>query len=362
MRSKKLSSFYPFYHWLKTMFPWHRSLSGKGNIKTLSYLKSINNNLKIYYFKSGQKCFDWVIPKQWEIKKAYIKHEKGKVYCDIRKNNLHIVQYSKPIHTTLDKKELQKKLFTLRDKPKSIPYVTSYYKEDWGFCIKYDDYKKMPKGKYEVRVDSSLKKGKIPYGEISIKGQSKKEIFFSTYICHPSMANNELSGPTLSIGISKYILENYKNNKFSYRFIFIPETIDQLLAINKNLKKLKKMLFVYNLSCVGDDRRYSIIKSRLGNTLADISLIAALKIKKLEIYNFLERGQTKDNASGYHYVDFQNLSIILIKNIIQVMIIKLFHRKVLRFSLFKDIIDTFENSFYPKANIYVNQKWIKEIT
>ena len=93
MRSKKLSSFYPFYHWLKTMFPWHRSLSGKGNIKTLSYLKSINNNLKIYYFKSGQKCFDWVIPKQWEIKKAYIKHEKGKVYCDIRKNNLHIVQY-----------------------------------------------------------------------------------------------------------------------------------------------------------------------------------------------------------------------------------------------------------------------------
>ena len=368
MWSKKNNISFPMYNWIKTMFPWHRSLSGSGNIKTLKFLKSINSNLKINNFKSGSKCFDWIIPEEWNFKKAYIKHENGKTICDTKNNNLHIVQYSTAINKKMKKKDIQKKIYYIKKKPNSIPYVTSYYKKDWGFCLKYKDFKKMPNGNYFIKIDASHKKGKIPYGEIYYKGKTKKEVLFTTYICHPSMANNELSGPSVSIALSKYIKSNLKKLNYSYRFLFIPETIGSIAYIKNNLSNLKKNLICgFNLSCVGDDKVYSIIQSRLGNTLADKSLKASLKnMKKKKIYDFLSRGSDErqfcspgvdlpycgfSRSKYYEYQEYHtsedNLKVVSQKGLDG------------SFKILKKIVDAFEISLYPKTKYLCEPKMDK---
>jgi len=360
---------FPMFIWAKKIFPWHRSLSGYGTYKTLEFLKSLNKELKLKFFKSGEKCFDWNIPKEWLIRDAFIQHESGKKFCEIKKNNLHIVQYSQPINLRLKLNDLKKKLFYLKRRPKSIPYVTSYYKKNWGFCLSYNQFKTLPKGNFKVFIDSELKNGKVHYGEIFLKGKSKKEILFSTYVCHPSMANNEVSGPVVSIALSKYLSKfSRKKLKYSYRFIFIPETIGAIAYINKNLKKLKKNVICgFNLSCVGDGRAYSIISSRLGNTLADKALAASLKDKKkVKIYSFLERGSDERqfcspgvdlpfcgfSRSKYHeYPEYHtsddNLNIISQKNLEE------------SFDVLKNIIDVFEKDLHPKFRFICEPKMDK---
>ena len=363
------SKTFPMFDWAKKLFPWHRSLSGQGTYDTLVFLSNINKNLKIKYFKSGTKCFDWVVPKEWIIKDAYIEHQSGKRFCEIKKNNLHIVQYSKPINKIINIKDLKKNIFYLKRRPKSIPYVTSYYRENWGFCMTFNQFKKLPKGNYKAYINSKLQKGKINYGEIVLKGKSKKEIFFSTYVCHPSMANNELSGPIVAIALSKYLSElNKKQLNYSYRFIFIPETIGAIAYINKELKKLKKNVICgINLSCVGDGRAYSMISSRLGNTLADSALKASLKYKKnFKIYDYLERGSDErqfcspgvdlpfcgfSRSKYYEYPEYHtsddNLKIISQKNLEDSL------------DVVKNIVNVFEKKLYPRAKFICEPKMDK---
>ena len=194
------------YNLAKELWPLHRSITGLGVRKTLKILKKKNNLLKIKSFPSGKKVFDWIIPAEWEINKAWIKNPKGKKIIDIKNNNLHLVSYSQPVRKKLSLIKLQKFLYSLKKQPNAIPYVTSYYKKKWGFCLKNSQRKKLKKGIYQVYVDSKfLKKGKLNYGEIYIPGKLKKEIFLSTYVCHPSMANNEISGPAVAIFLSKWI-------------------------------------------------------------------------------------------------------------------------------------------------------------
>tara|TARA_Y100000590_G_scaffold181751_1_gene207096 strand:- start:320 stop:1621 length:1302 start_codon:yes stop_codon:yes gene_type:complete len=281
----------------KRLFPICRSITGNGVRTTLKILKEFIPKLKIYEVKSGTKVFDWEVPPEWNIKDAYVKDYNGNKIIDFQRNNLHLVSYSIPINKQLTKKELFNHIHTHKI-PNAIPYLTSYYKKYWGFCIskkqkKIFDKKYKHNDLFEVKINSSLnKKGSLTYGELIIPGKSKQEILISTYICHPSMANNELSGPLVSTALARYFSSNKVHPK-TLRFLFIPETIGAITYLNRNLNKLKKNVIAgYNLSCIGDERQYSFIPTKYGNTLSDRAAIKAFKDLnlKFQTYSFLKRG------------------------------------------------------------------------
>ena len=274
----------------KKIFPLNRSLTGKGNLETLRILKQVNPLLKIFKFRTGKNVFDWKIPKVWDVKSAYIITPENKKICDFKKNNLHLVGYSAPINKKIRLSKLEKNLFSIPKLPKAIPYVTSYYKKNWGFCIAHNERRKLSDGIYNVKIDTSFKNGYLHYGQIFIKGRLKKEIIFSTYICHPSMANNEISGIVVAIYLSNFIKK--KKRKFSYRIIFAPETIGAIAFISKNLEKLKKnVVSGYILTCVGDQRAYSFVPSRNSNSLSNKIAIKTLKkiSPKVKYYKWKDR-------------------------------------------------------------------------
>jgi len=281
-----------------TLFPINRSLTGLGVRKTLKIIQEEFSELKIKKIKSGTKVFDWNIPPEWNVLDAYVLDKNNNKIIDFKKNNLHLLGYSIPVKKSLLKKELFKNLYFLKNQPTAIPYITSYYKKRWKFCISYNQYKHFdkrysPKDKFKVIINSSLKKrGNLNYGELILKGKSKKEILISTNICHPSMANNELSGQIVSIVLINYFRKK-KLNK-TLRFIFIPETIGSISYLSKNLKYLKENIIGgYNLSCIGDERQHSCMFSKYQNSPSDEAVIEAyrqLKIKNYKIYSFLKRG------------------------------------------------------------------------
>ena len=280
------------------LYPICRSLTGKGIVKTLKIIQNEFPSLKIKKIKSGTKVFDWRIPSEWNITDAYVLDKDGLKIIDFKQHNLHIVGYSIPLKTTLTKKNFFKNLFFLKNQPTAIPYLTSYYKKGWGFCVSYNQFKKFnnkysSKDKFKIVINSSLKNnGNLNYAELILKGKSKKEILISTNICHPSMANNELSGPIVTMGLINYF-SKLKLNK-TLRFVFIPETIGSIAYLSKNLNYLKNnVIGGYNLSCIGDDRQHSLMFSKYQNSASDEAIIAAykkLKIKNYKIYSFLERG------------------------------------------------------------------------
>jgi aminopeptidase-like protein len=222
-------------------------------------LKKEIKNLKIKKIQSGTRVYDWKVPPEWNIKDAYVQDKHGKKIIDIKNNNLHLISYSQPIKKFLTRDEFFKRLYFLKNQKNAIPYITSYYNKYWGFCISYSDFiylkkKYKKKDKFFVKINSSFKKkGNLTYGELFIKGKSKKEILISTNICHPSMANNELSGPLVATALIKHF-SKYKKLSKSIRFLFIPETIGSISYIKKNFKNLRKnVIGGYTLSCIGDE-------------------------------------------------------------------------------------------------------------
>jgi aminopeptidase-like protein len=347
------------YELIKELFPINRSLSGEGVRKTLKILQRENPELNIYEIKSGTEVFDWTVPKEWNCKEAYIITPDGKKICDYNKNNLHLVQYSIPFEGEVDLDELQKHLYSLPKLSDAIPYVTSYYKERWGFCISENERKKLKPGKYRVVIRSELKDGVLNYADIVIPGKSDKEIMFSTYICHPSMANNELSGPVLATFLAKYVKN--LDNHYTYRFIFAPETIGSLIYLSKHLNHLKKKVIAgFILTCVGDERAYSYMPSRYGNTLADKAALNILEydIKDYKKYSFLQRGSDERQycapgvdlpvcsvmRSKYaeypeYHTSLDNLELVTPKGLED------------SFNIYKKIIDVLENNFYYKVTV-----------
>lgn len=276
----------------KQLWPINRSITGKGIRETLKIISKHIPKLKIKSVPSNTKVYDWLVPYEWEIKEAYIITPKGKKICDISKNNLHIVGYSIPFEGTLSFNKLKQHLHTLPDQPNAIPYITSYYEKRWGFCLTQNQFNTLDNGNYKIVIKSKLFKGELNYGELLIKGKSKKEIFLSTYVCHPSMANNELSGPTVLTFLTKWIREIKKTN-YSYRIIFIPETIGSITYLSRNYKNMKNKIFAgFNVSCVGDERAYSYIPSRRGNTISDSIAKHVLKWTDPNFinYSWLDRG------------------------------------------------------------------------
>lgn len=259
--------------------------------ETLSALQDTVAGLEILGVPTGTDVMDWIIPKEWHVEAAYIVTPSGERICDFSTNNLHLVGYSKPFQGTLSLEELNKHLYSLQSQPDAIPYVTSYYKEIWGFCLSQIQRDSLKSGNYEVVVESKLFDGVLNYGEVHIPGASNREVFFSTYICHPSMANNELSGPVLATELAKFLQS--RNNYYSYRFVFIPETIGSLMYMSMNLERMKRdILAGYVLTCVGDDRAVSYLPSRNGNSVADRIALNALSDLSLEFttYSWLDRG------------------------------------------------------------------------
>jgi len=289
------------YEWAKDLFPINRSLTGEGVRQTLQYLKQIVPELKIHSIESGKKVFDWEIPLEWNVNDAYILDEQGNKIADFKKNNLHLVGYSIPVNKIIGLDELQKNLYSLEEQPEAISYITSYYNLHWGFCISHNERKLLKPGNYKVFIDSSHTKGSLNYGEIILKGREEKEILLSTYICHPSMANNELSGPVVTIALAKW-LTALKNRRYTYRIVFLPETIGSIAYIHKNLAQLKaNTLGGFVITCVGDNNNYSLLESRDNNAVFDKVTQHVLKYHTGDNYkrfSFLERGSDERQYSS----------------------------------------------------------------
>ncbi len=287
-----------FYNFaFKKLFKLNRSITGNGTAKTLLYIKKLFPLIKIKRVKSGSKVYDWTVPKEWNVRDAYVLDKNGIKIINFKENNLHLVSYSIPVDKYVSKSEILKHLHTLPDQKNAIPYVTSYYKKYWGFCIRFNDYLKIlkkykQKDKFRVVIKSNFKnRGNLIYGEYYLKGKIDKEILITTYICHPSMANNELSGPIVSMSLINFFKKQKLN--YSIRFIFIPETIGSITFINKNYNKLKKnLLGGYNLTCLGYSKVYGCILSKYENNLSDKYLLQAYKNLKInyKIFSFLDRG------------------------------------------------------------------------
>ena len=229
-------------HLLEELFPLYRSITGAGNRKTLEILGRVAPIRQIEY-PSGDTVFDWVIPDEYAVREAWIKNSKGETVVDFKRNNLHLVSYSQPTNTKMSFDDLKDKLFYSAELPESIPYRTYYYKKDWGFCLTLAQYEELKRdqGPFEVFIDSTFdSEGSMVVGELLIEGVSKKEILVSTYICHPSMANDNLSGPIVAIYLAKYLLEQ-ENLQHSYRFVFVPETIGAIAYSAKNTAALRSI-------------------------------------------------------------------------------------------------------------------------
>ena len=261
----------------KRLWSINRSITGEGLRQTLGILRELLPDLHVHEVPSGTVVFDWMVPQEWRVREAYILTPDGRRICDFAKNNLHLVGYSTPVRARILLADLQAHLYSLPEQPDAIPYITSYYKERWGFCLSQQLRDTLVDGEYEVVVDTELFDGSLSYGELIIPGNSSQEILVSTYVCHPSMANNELSGPTVTAHLARWVA-SLPHRRYTYRFLFIPETIGSLTYLSRNLEQLKERVIAgFNVTCVGDERAYSYLPSRRGNTVSDLVCKHVLK-------------------------------------------------------------------------------------
>jgi aminopeptidase-like protein len=248
------------------LFPICRSITGDGFRKSMEILRR-HVPLEIREVPSGTRVFDWTVPKEWNIRDAYIKNPKGRKIVDFRKSNLHVVSYSIPVKTHLSLKDLKKHLFTLPAYPDWVPYRTSYYEENWGFCLSHRQFLALDKGDYEVVIDSSLEDGFLTYGELLLPGEKEEEVLISAHACHPSLANDNLSGVGLATMLAKHL--GTVGRRFSYRFLFIPGTIGAITWLSLNEEKTKNIKAGLVVAGVGDLGDITYKKSRRGDAEID---------------------------------------------------------------------------------------------
>jgi aminopeptidase-like protein len=284
------------------MFPICRSITGNGFRESLNIIKEIVPEIEVHEVLSGTQVFDWTVPNEWNCIGGGIYTLKGEKVIDFEDSNLHILGYSTPVDMVINREELFEHVYTQPEQPDWIPYVTSYYKERWGFCMSENQKRTLKDDQYHVVIKSTLAPGSLTYGDLVIPGEIDEEILFSTYLCHPSMANNELSGPVLQAELIKFV-KQMEHHRFSYRFVFIPETIGSITYCSQNLDVLKKNVKAgFVLSCVGDDRTYSYIETKYADTLADrvITNVLRFHFPEFETYSFLKRGsdERQYNSAG----------------------------------------------------------------
>jgi aminopeptidase-like protein len=288
------------YSLAQKLWSYPRSLTGDGVRSTLAELSLVISGLQMHEIASGTKVGDWEVPMEWNLKFAQLTAPDGTVICDTRENNLHVLGYSIPFRGNVSLPELESHLYTLPDQPSAIPYVTSYYERRWGFCMSHDVRISLQPGEYGVEIDTSLQQGSLTYADLVLPGQLEDEILVSTYVCHPSMANNELSGPVVTTELIKY-LSSQVDRRYTYRFVFAPETIGAIVYLHKHLKHLKKNVKAgFVITCVGDNRTHSLLPTRDG--VHEVDLVARHVLRfidpKFKEYSWADRGSDERQYSA----------------------------------------------------------------
>lgn len=277
------------YSLVAEMFPICRSITGNGVRETLNIIKR-KIPLVIHEVPTGTTVFDWQVPKEWNIKDAYIKNSKGEKIVDFKNSNLHVLNYSIPVNKTVSLEELKKHVFYLTDRPDWIPYRTSYYKEEWGFCMSYNQFQTLNDETYEVCIDSSLEAGHLTYGEFYIPGDLTDEVLISAHVCHPSLANDNLSG----ISVATFLANHLRQHKprYSYRFLFIPGTIGAITWLSINESSAHKIKHGLVASLLGDSGSFTYKRSRRGDTEIDKVVEYVLKSKNVNnnVIDFIPYG------------------------------------------------------------------------
>lgn len=280
------------YDLLKELFPITRSITGEGVRVTLRRVKEYLPGLEICEVPSGTPAFDWEVPPEWNVREAHITDPSGNRVVDFADHNLSVVGYAVPVDQVISLEKLQKHLHSIPEQPKAIPFRTSFYERRWGFCLPHEVRTALAPGDYHVYIDSTLSSGSLTYGELVLPGESEEEILFSTYVCHPSLANDNLSGPVLATFLGEW-LQRQKERRYTYRILFIPETIGAIVYLSRHLERLRKRVAAgFVLTCVGDGRTFSFLPSRSGQTLADrvARRVLSEQVGSYERYSFLDRG------------------------------------------------------------------------
>lgn len=262
------------HHLVSELYPICRSVTGNGFRETLRRIQE-HIPLCIHEVPTGTQVFDWTIPREWNIRDAWIADPHGAKVVDFGRSNLHVVNYSIPIHSKMPLRELREHLHTLPDRPDWIPYRTSYYQESWGFCLSHHQLQALEEGEYEVYIDSHLDHGSLTYGELYIPGERADEILISCHACHPSLANDNLSGVSLVTYLAKLIIG--VERKHSYRFLFLPGTIGPIAWLALNEDKVAQIRHGLVVACVGDPGKFHYKKSRRGDTEIDQAAVHALR-------------------------------------------------------------------------------------
>lgn len=302
------------YALAERLWNFPRSLTGDGVRLTLAEIARNVGGLRLHEIPSGTRVGDWVVPNEWNLRRARLFDPDGNTVCDTAENNLHVLGYSLPHRGQLSLDDLDEHLYSLPEQPDAIPYITSYYQPRWGFCLSDRVRKSLPQGNYFVDIDTSLEPGSMTYGDVFIAGESTDEILITTYICHPSMANNEISGPVVTAELINYLSE-LGSRRYSYRFVFAPETIGAVAYIHANLQNLKERVksgFV--VTCVGDNRAFSLLPSRDGTHEIDLIARHVLKqvIPKYVEYPWTSRGSDERQYSA-PLVDIPMISMMRTK-------------------------------------------------
>lgn len=292
------------------LWPIHRSITGEGVRETLAVLKQMIPELTVHEVPSGTQVFDWVVPDEWVIRGARLIDPDGNVVVDLANSNLHVVGYSTPVDAEFSLEELQPHLHSIPEQPEAIPFVTSYYNRTWGFCLPHRVREQLPTGTYRAVIDSEHKAGSLTYGEVILPGETSDEVFLSTYVCHPSLANNELSGPVVATALATW-LKSLPSRHYTYRVVFTPESIGAITYASRHLDVLKRNVVAgFQLTCIGDDRAFTYLASRDGNARIDRIAKRVLAPRDNVVhYSYLERGSDERTYSSAG-VDLPFISIM----------------------------------------------------
>lgn len=276
------------YDLMATLYPICRSITGNGVRQSLRVLQQYIP-LTLHEVPTGTPVFDWTVPKEWNIRDAYVKDARGEKVIDFQQSNLHILNYSRPIAAQMSLAELKPHLFSLPDQPHCIPYRTAYYHETWGFCLPHNTLMALPEGDYEVVIDSTLADGHLTYGELILPGVSDETVLISCHCCHPSLCNDNLSGIVLSTHLAKTLLAQSEQQQlhYTYRFLFIPGTIGSITWLSLHEEEIEKIKHGLVVACVGDSGDFTYKKSRQGNAEIDRAVIHTL-VQRQQPYQVLD--------------------------------------------------------------------------
>ena len=341
------------------LFPICRSITGDGVRQTLRRIQQDLPELQIHEVSSGTPVLDWVVPDEWNIREAYLEGPSGERIVDFADSNLHVVSYSTPVDTVLSREALEEHLHSDPDHPEAIPYVTSYYNRNWGFCLSRKAHECLPEGMYRAYIDSTIEPGSLTYADLVLPGESATEVLVTTYVCHPSLGNNELSGPMVATALARW-LSTLARRRFTYRFVFAPETIGAITYIQEHLDHLReRVVGGINLTCIGDDGDWSYLASRTGDHALDrIGRRQVALRPQPKFYTYLDRGsderqygmpgvgvpmislmRTKYGAYPEYHTSLDNLTVITPQGLQGGL------------DLVRDVIVEFEASEYFRATV-----------